>query len=130
MQPQNTPATHEPVVDTALVRPPVDIFENQDELLLIVDLPGVRADAISVDLDKETLTILAKRADAMPENARVVYGETARWDYKRVFSVPEAVDAEKIRADFKQGVLEVHLPRHERTKPRRITIQSASETKA
>ncbi len=126
MQPKNTPSSHEPVVDRPVVRPAVDIYENQDELLLIVDLPGVRSDAISVDLDKETLTIQAKRADAVPEHGRVVYGEAASWDYKRVFTVPEAVDAERIRADFKHGVLEVHLPRHERTKPRRINIQSGS----
>jgi HSP20 family molecular chaperone IbpA len=90
MKPQNTPATYEPVADRPVVRPSVDIYENQDELLLIVDLPGVHSDAISVDLDKEILTIQAQRADAMPDNANVAYGELANWDYKRVFTVPLA----------------------------------------
>ena len=126
MQPKTSPASHEPVADLPIVRPPVDIYENQEELLLIVDLPGVHADAISVDLDEETLTIQAKRADTTPANARVVYGGVPSWEYKRVFSVPEAVDAWRILAAFEHGVLEVHLPRHERAKPRRIHIQGAS----
>ena len=118
----------EPAADRAVVRPPVDIFENQDEILLIVDLPGVAADTISIDYDKDALTIQARRSDpvAAAQGARLMYGEAANWDYKRVFTIPTAVDAERIRADFKHGVLEVHLPRHERTKPRRIQIQTGA----
>lgn len=104
------------------VRPAVDIFENAEELLLVVDLPGVSQDNIQLDLDKDTLTITGRRPQTPPEGARVVAGHGFGWDYKRQFVVPSEVDQERIKADLKDGVLEVRLPRHERTKPRRIAI--------
>lgn len=104
------------------VRPAVDIFENADELLLVVDLPGVTQDNVQLDLDKDTLTIVGRRPQTPPEGARVVAGQGFGWDYKRQFVVPTEVDQERIKADLKDGVLEVRLPRHERTKPRRIAI--------
>lgn len=104
------------------VRPACDIYENQDELLLVIDLPGVPADAVSVDLDKDTLTIIGKRNQALPEGARLLAGQGFGWDFRRQFTVGSQIDQDKIRADLKDGVLEVHLPRHERTKPRRIAI--------
>ncbi|MFO0749083.1 MAG: Hsp20/alpha crystallin family protein [Myxococcota bacterium] len=125
METKQYPETTEQTVDRALVRPPVDIFENQDELLLVVDMPGVQPKDVSVDLDKDVLTIVGKR-DWKPGNGgRVVYGEAEAFDYKRVFTVPNTIDADKIKAELVHGVLEVHLPRHERTKPRRITINAA-----
>lgn len=132
---QHSAEPHEGVADRPIVKPLVDIFENPDELLLVVDLPGVSAQAIGIDIDKDVLTITAKR-DGKPVNGhgqpgsagpsglghRLLAGEVASWDYKRVFTVPNTVDAERVQATYTAGVLEVHLPRHEKTKPRRIPI--------
>lgn len=112
METKNYPENTEQVADRALVKPPVDIFENQDGLLLVVDMPGVKAEAVSIDVDKDVLTIVGKR-------------ERESFDYKRVFTVPNTIDADRIKADLKAGVLEVHLPRHERSKARRIAINAA-----
>lgn len=115
------PAT-EPVNARPTVRPAVDIHENQDELLLVVDLPGVASNDVSIDLEKDTLTIVGRRPDTVPEGARVLAGNGFGWDFKRQFTVPSQIDQDRIKADLKDGVLEVRLPRHERTKPRRIAI--------
>lgn len=118
----NTQTTSENVQDRPTVRPACDIFENQDELVLVVDLPGVPSDAVSIDIDKDVLTIVGRRQVALPEGARVLAGHGFGWDFRRQFTVGSQIDQDKVRAELKDGVLEVHLPRHERTKPRRIAI--------
>lgn len=122
MQTKTYPEATEQVADRPVVKPPVDIFENSDELLLVVDMPGVKGDAVSIDIDKDVLTIAAKRQARTNENARILAGDNQPFDYKRVFTVPNTIDPDRISANFNAGVLEVHLPRHERTKPRRIQI--------
>jgi len=123
METKTYPENTEQVADRPLVKPPVDIFENQDELLLVVDMPGVAPDAISIDIDKDVLTIVGKRASAVGQ-ARVLFGDADAFDFKRVFTVPNTIDPDKIKADLDAGVLEVRLPRHERSKARRITINA------
>ena len=112
----------ESVSSRPTVRPAVDIYENQDELLLVVDLPGVATENLAIDLDTDTLTIVGRRPDTIPEGARVIAGSGFGWDFKRQFTVPALIDRDRIKADLKDGVLEVHLPRSERSKPRRISI--------
>ncbi|PIE17739.1 MAG: heat-shock protein [Proteobacteria bacterium] len=121
-----TPTTGtEQVTDRPIVRPAVDIFENQDELIVMADLPGVLGDDLAVDYDDGKLTILGRRGCPVPDDTKLVSGARAEWDYKRVFSVPDTIDADRIAAEFDMGVLTLHLPRHERTKPRRIAIQTS-----
>lgn len=124
MDTKHYPESTEQVVDRPLAKPPVDIFENQDELLLVVDMPGVEPRDVSVDVDKDVLTIVGKRNWKPGNGARILFGEVEAFDYKRVFTLPSTIDAEKIKADLQGGVLEVHLPRHEKTKPRRIAINA------
>lgn len=114
--------TAETVNARPTVRPAVDIYENQDELLLVVDLPGVPSDRIDIDLDNNVLTIVGRRPDTQPEGARVIAGQGFGFDFRRQFTVSSQFDQQKIKADLKDGVLELRLPRHERTKPRRIAI--------
>ncbi|MCC6624116.1 MAG: Hsp20/alpha crystallin family protein [Deltaproteobacteria bacterium] len=126
METKTYPETTEPVADRPVVKPAVDIYESADELLLVVDLPGVQPGDVSVDIDKDILTIQAKREGRPNGGARVLAGDTQPFDYKRVFTVPNTIDPDKIKADLVAGVLEVHLPRHEKTKPRRIQIGGAT----
>lgn len=122
MQTRNDDPNTESVSARPTVRPAVDIYENQDELMLVVDLPGVSPDRLVVDVEKDTLTIIGRRPEALPEGARVLGGQFFGWDFKRQFTVPAEIDQDRIKAELKDGVLEVRLPRHERTKPRRIQI--------
>jgi HSP20 family molecular chaperone IbpA len=112
----------ETTTERPTLRPACDIYENQDELVLVLDLPGVPSDAVNVDLDKDTLTITGRRSQALPEGSRVVSGEGLGWDFRRQFTIGAQIDQERIKAELKHGVLEVHLPHHERSKPRRIAI--------
>lgn len=120
-----TPTTAgESVADRPVVRPHVDIFESQDELLIVADMPGVTPDSLSIDLEEDRLTIHGRRRELVGEDARLLMGARCGYDYRRVFTIPEAVDGEKISAELDAGVLRLHLPRHERTRPRRIAIKA------
>lgn len=101
----------------------VDIYENDDEILLYADMPGVAKDDITVNLDHGELALRGvRRFDATGTASCEEFGEA---EYGRTFSVPQAIDVDKVEADLKEGVLTLHLPKAEAAKPRRIEIQAA-----
>jgi HSP20 family molecular chaperone IbpA len=104
------------------VAPPVDIFENDDEVLLVADMPGVSREQVAIDLDNEQLTISARRSDEAP--GAPWSAEYRPGDYYRAFLVPQGIDADKISADLSDGVLRVHLPKSAVLKPRRIEVRA------
>lgn len=104
----------------AVVAPSVDVFENENELLVVADLPGVSQDRMSIHFDKGRLTIEGKRT---PPKWSARLAETDAADFRRTFLVPQGIDAEKIAAELSQGVLTVHLPKHASVKPRRIDVK-------
>jgi len=95
------------------MNPTVDIFESDDELLLALDLPGVKRDALDVRLDRGVLTIVGARAT----------GDESQ-EYRRSFNIPDTIDASAIGAELTAGVLTVHLPKATHLKPRQIAVQS------
>lgn len=125
MESQNTPRRHdneqltEQTRERPLVTPAVDIYENADEILLVADLPGVSREAVTIDLNKDRLTLTARRAPARPNTPEAEFGA---FDYYRAFVVPPGLDAERIAAELRQGVLRVHLPKSAALKPRRIEV--------
>jgi HSP20 family molecular chaperone IbpA len=110
----------EAVQQRQTVAPAVDVYENSEELLLLVDVPGATNDGIDVQLDKGQLTISAKRGDA---GGSLLAGEYRTSDYFRVFSVPQGIDATKIDAQLGGGVLRLKLPKADSVKPRRIEVK-------
>ena len=106
------------------VTPPVDVFENADELLVVVDLPGVDKDGLVVRVDKGTLTLEAKAAERRAPAAYTKLGGEPRAEmFERVFTLPDTVDVERIVAELKDGVATLRLPKSEKAKPRRIPIR-------
>lgn len=104
------------------VAPNVDIFENENELLLVADLPGVEKDALKINLHNDELRIEATRP---MECAGAVLGcEFRSVDFCRVFSMPTGIDHSTVSADLKNGVLYLHLPKSEEIKPRQITVRA------
>ncbi len=99
--------------------PPVDVFENADELLLRADVPGVEQDALDIRLDGGELTFEAKQPE--PEEGDESY--RAVW-FTRSFTLPSTIDVEKVSAELCDGVLEVRLPKSEAAKPRRIAVKT------
>jgi HSP20 family molecular chaperone IbpA len=105
-----------------VVAPPVDIYENRDEILVLADVPGSRSDAITIRLEKNELFLHARRDD---EVAGGPGAQTRTADYSRTFLVPRGIDGDKITAEMSAGVLRIHLPKSESVKPRRIEVRAS-----
>jgi len=104
--------------------PRVDILENEHELLLFADMPGVKQDQVDVRFDKGELTLHGRRGTPQAE-ADFVLRENESADYYRSFRIAETIDSEKIWAELNAGVLTLHLPKVEKAKPRKITVKGA-----
>ena len=102
--------------------PRFDIWENDDEMILYGDLPGVTPENLDVRFENERLIIHGK-VEPQHQDHEIVYCEYGIGDYYREFQVLEGVDPDKISADLKNGVLCVHLPKSEAVKPRRIEVK-------
>lgn len=104
-------------------RPNVDIIERENELVVLADMPGARPDSIDIRFENGTLTIHGKVQCRQPRNLRYLHYEYGVGDFQRSFQVGEAVDAQKISAEFVDGVLTLHLPKVEAARPRKIPVR-------
>jgi HSP20 family protein len=114
--------TRESVAGRPVVAPAVDIYENVEEILLVADLPGVTEEGLVVRLEKDQLSIEGRTELPQPGTPLAVGFRAV--DYRREFVVPKGIDADKIAATLKQGVLRVKLPKIPAVKPRQITVQA------
>ena len=104
--------------------PRIDILENEEELLLLADLPGVRAEDLNIRYENKELALEAKVAPRQT-GVQYLHAEYGVGDFYRVFTIGETINAERISAELKNGVLTVHLPKTEAVKPRRIQVKAA-----
>jgi HSP20 family protein len=104
--------------------PEVDIFESEQEITLLADMPGVEAAGLAIDLRDNVLTLSGDVApfEGAEEEAIVLEYETGQ--YYRQFTVSEVIDQAKIDAELKDGVLHLRLPKVEKAKPRKITVKA------
>ena len=103
--------------------PPVDIYETDDALILKAELPGVSKDDVSIEIHQNTLILRGQRkheAEVKEEHYHRV--ERAYGTFQRSFTLPTLVDQEHVQATYKDGVLELRLPKSEAAKPKRIAI--------
>jgi HSP20 family protein len=105
------------------VLPPVDVYENDNAITLVADLPGVTREQLQIRLDGETLVLEATASIHELENMELVYGEAEYPAYRRQFTLSRELDASRIEAQLRDGVLRVTLPKAEEAKPRRIEVQ-------
>ena len=105
------------------VSPPVDVFENADEILVIADVPGVPSASIDVRVESGTLTLEARRA--ADSSGPAVAREYEEVDFVRTFRIPDGVDTASISAESKNGTVLVRLPKVAAVKPRKIDVRSA-----
>ena len=105
--------------------PAVDLHETDDGFVIKAELPGVSKDDVSVDVHQNTLTLHGQRTHAA-EVKQDKYHRVARayGTFQRAFVLPAGVDQEKVQATCKDGVLELHLPKSEAAKPRKITVKA------
>lgn len=107
--------------DTLYIAPPVDIFETEDTLTVVADLPGVPRDAVDIRVEDGVLTIKG-RADYAPPG-RTLREEFGLQGYFRRFQLSDAVDQDRITAESRNGVLTITLPKAEKNKPRQIEVK-------
>jgi HSP20 family protein len=108
--------------------PALDVWETENEIVYALDLPGIPEEKISVELDDGALTISAERERTEEQSDERFYRYERRFGtFSRTFAVPQGVSASDISADYKNGVLEVHLKKPEQPKPKRIQIGSSDK---
>lgn len=107
-----------------VVRPAVDLFESDESLLIVAEVPGARADDLSVKLDRQVLLIEATGAFATGDGAMTAC-EVAPVRYRCAFDLRAEIDADGITASLKDGLLSVTLPRAAAARPRRIEVIEA-----
>jgi len=105
--------------------PATDIFEDEHNIHLVADMPGVDASTVDVTLEKNVLTISGAVHEEAVEKHCMVCREYPTGDYHRSFRISSEIDRDKIEARVKNGVLELLLPKAESIKPRQITVQAA-----
>ena len=108
--------------------PAVDVWETENELALSFDLPGIPEDQISVELDENVLTVSGQRERTTEHSGDRFYRFERRFGtFSRSVTLPHGVNEEQIKADYKDGVLEVRVPKPEEPKPKRIQVGTAEQ---
>jgi HSP20 family protein len=102
--------------------PAVDVYEGDDEILVVADMPGARPESVTVKLEKDELFISAKRDTDV--GGQLLFGTRRDCEYRRTFLVPRGIDGGAITAEMSQGVLKVHLPKSAAVKPRTIEVKA------
>jgi HSP20 family protein len=103
--------------------PLVDITEDEKEYIIKTELPEVKKEDVKVTVENGLLTIVGERKFEKEENKKYHRVERAYGRFVRSFVVPDSVDADKLSAEFKDGVLKVHLPKGEKAKPKQIEVK-------
>ena len=105
--------------------PAVDIFETDNEITLVADIPGVKAGDLSIELDDYVLTLEGGVVSPESPTETVLFEEYQTGKYFRQFTLSEVIDQGKIEARLDEGVLRLRLPKVEPAKPRKIAVKSA-----
>jgi HSP20 family protein len=105
--------------------PAVDVWETEEELVLSFDLPGIAEDEIAVELDDNVLTVSGRRERTSEHSSERFYRFERRFGtFSRSVTLPAGVSEGDVKADYTNGVLEIHVPKPEEQKPKRIQIGS------
>ena len=104
--------------------PAVDIYETENELVLKADIPDVDPKNVGIQLENGTLTLKGERKFEQQQNGKGFHRiERSYGSFVRAFSLPDTVEADKVKADYKSGVLTITLPKKEVAKPRSISVE-------
>jgi HSP20 family molecular chaperone IbpA len=104
--------------------PAVDIFETDNEITLLADLPGVKSDNLNIDLNEGVLTLSGDIEPFENPDEEDLMIEYEVGKYYRQFTLSEIIDQDKIEANLGDGVLRLRLPKAEKAKPRKIEVKS------
>lgn len=102
--------------------PPVDVYETDTQYVVVVELAGLDARDFDVQATDERLTIIGRRAGEPSTDGRFIHVERGHGAFSRTFAFPQRIDVGGIRADFRDGLLTVTVPRQVRPTPQRIDV--------
>jgi HSP20 family protein len=102
--------------------PPINVFQRGEDILAIVELPGVDKSDLQIQVNENTIRISGRKAVEFPEGVSVHRRERVRGDFDRTLSLPVQLDPDGIKAEYRDGILALFLPRTESDKPRTIAI--------
>jgi HSP20 family protein len=102
--------------------PPINIFQQGDDFVAVIELSGVDKNGLQIEAKQNTIRISGKKTIAYDQGASVHRRERVWGTFDRTLSVPVQIDADGIRAEYRDGVLALFIPRAERDKPRTIKI--------
>lgn len=106
--------------------PPLNVWTDNEGALVAVEIPGINPEQLELAVVGDTLTLRGKReAKDLPEGARYQRRERFQGEFARSVQLPFTIDAEKVEAEYKDGILTITLPRAESEKPKRIAVQAA-----
>jgi HSP20 family protein len=104
--------------------PAVNVYETKDEYVFQAELPGWRRDEVSINFENQTLTLSGQHELRDDDNRQYHRVEGFFGQFARSFTVPTAIDFDRIAAELTNGILTIHLPKREETKPRQIEVKS------
>ena len=107
------------------VAPAIDVFEDAGGITLLADMPGVSREKLDVRLDGETLTVEGRLDLKLPQEMRALWAEVQVPKFRRVFTLSRELDAARIEANLKDGVLNLRVPKMAHAQPRRIEVTTA-----
>jgi HSP20 family protein len=106
--------------------PAMNIWTADDSILITAEIPGVDKDDLDINVTGDTLTLTGVRhPDALPEGTRYHRQERTYGEFNRSIQLPYAIDVNKVKATFKNGLLKIELPRIEAEKPKKITVKAS-----
>ena len=118
------PAPAEQTKPGPVFTPNVDIFETEKEIIMLADMPGVKAQDLAIDLRDDTLTLSGDVKPADRPEVEEILTEYQIGRYYRQFTLTEVIDQSKIEASLNNGVLRLTLPKVEKATPRQITVKA------
>ncbi|MGI8820845.1 MAG: Hsp20/alpha crystallin family protein [Chthoniobacterales bacterium] len=102
--------------------PAVDLYQTTDDVVAVVELPGLRKEEIDISLHDGMLTISGERKDEVSEGDKAARSERVVGKFRRSISLPTQVDVNKVNANYKDGILTITLPKAEEVKPKQIQV--------
>ncbi len=114
----------EPTRPGRIFVPAVDIYETEQAIVVLADMPGVPADKVTIDIKDDQLTISGEISPQLGATETILLQEYETGNYLRQFTVGQLVDQSKIEASLQEGVLRLVLPKVEKAKPRKIEIKA------
>jgi len=115
--------TPEVVRNESFYTPNVDIFEEKEQINLITELSGIEEKNLDVVVEDNILTISAKMKDEKFDNYELIYSEYRPITYKRKFTISNEFDKDKLKATFKNGILNISIPKLEKTPAKKIKVK-------